>query len=111
MLTINENMQVDEALYLDILINFYDFFNILCGCALVIKHSSPNAYNLHSQLGVNQLGIIIILYMFYYIDYNNCDHIKYSTDLKAYFKFKYIYFMRLCELDVLILSKRFDQVV
>ncbi|KAL5248737.1 hypothetical protein ACHWQZ_G017803 [Mnemiopsis leidyi] len=51
MLTTNENMSEDEALYLNVPINFYDFFNILCGCALVIKHSSPNAFNLHSQLG------------------------------------------------------------
>ena len=55
MLTTNENMSVDEALYLDIPINFYDFFNILCGCALVIKHTSPTAYNLHSQLGVREI--------------------------------------------------------
>lgn len=55
MLSGNENMSREGELFLDIEINFYDFFNVLCGCALVMKHSPTHILDgdFHSQLGVN----------------------------------------------------------
>ena len=59
MVATNDNMSAEGELYLDIHVNFYDFFNVLCGCALVIKHSSPTPYHIHSHMGVSSTAVII----------------------------------------------------